>query len=58
MDHLKSLYWIYYLIVSVFYVLAFQLWGMWDLSSPTRDPTVPPALEGEVLTIGPPGMSP
>ena len=29
---------------------------MWNLSSPTRDPTLNP-LEGEVLTIGPPGKS-
>ena len=57
MDHFKSLYWIYYNIVSVFYVLAFWLWGTWDLSSPTRDPAVPPALEGEILTTRPPGMS-
>ena len=28
-----------------------------DLSSPTRDQTLTPALEGEVLTPGPPGKS-
>ena len=32
--------------------------GMWDLSLLTRDPPATPALEGEVLTIGPPGKSP
>ena len=31
--------------------------GMWDLSSPTRDGNQPPALEGRVLTTGPPGKS-
>jgi len=30
---------------------------MWDLSSPTRDGTQLPALEGRVLTTGPPGKS-
>ena len=29
-------------IVFLFYVLAFWLWGMWDLSSPTRDWTQTP----------------
>ena len=29
--------------------------GMWDLSSPTRDQTRAPALEGKVLTSGPSG---
>ena len=28
---------------------------MWDLSSPAGIEPVPPALEGEVLTTGPPG---
>ena len=39
----------------VFYVLFFWTQGMQDLGSPTRDLTVPSALEGEILTTGPPG---
>ena len=39
-----SLYWIYYNIASVFYVLFFWPWGMWDLSSPTRDRTHTPCI--------------
>ena len=31
--------------------------GMWDLSSPNRDPTRAPALKCDVLTTGPPGKS-
>ena len=30
---------------------------MWDLSSPTRDPTPAPALKGRVLTAGQPGKT-
>ena len=45
-------------ILLLFYVLVFWPRGMWDLSSLTRDQTCPPALEGKVLTIGPPGKSP
>jgi len=30
---------------------------MWDLGSQTRDQTCTPALEGKVLTAGPPGKS-
>ena len=37
-------------ILLLFYVLVFWPWGMWDQ-------TPPPALEGEVLTIGQPGKS-
>ena len=44
-------------ILLLFCVLVFWLGGMWDLSSPTRDQTIPPALEGEILTTGPPGKS-
>ena len=43
-------------ILILFHVLVFWPWGMWDLSFPTREP-VPRALEGEVLTSGPPGKS-
>ena len=32
--------------------------GTWDLSSRTKDWTCTPALEGKVLTTGPPGKSP
>ena len=39
-----SFYWIYYNIASVFYVLFFWPWGMWDLSSPTRDRTHTPCI--------------
>ena len=45
------------MILLLFYVLDFWLQGMWDLSSPTRVQTCTPAVEGEVLTIGPPGKS-
>ena len=43
-------------ILLLFYVLVYWPQGMWDLSSSTRDRTLP-ALEGEVLTTGPPGKS-
>ena len=43
-------------ILFLFYVLCFWPWGMWDLSSPVIEPA-PPALEGEVLSTGPPGKS-
>ena len=36
-------------------VVAFWLQGMWDPSSPTRDPTCTPALESKVPITGPPG---
>ena len=32
----------------------FWLWGMWDLSPPTRDGTCIPTLESEVITTEPP----
>ena len=32
-------------------------WGMWDLSSLTRDQTHAPVVEDGVLTTGRPGMS-
>ena len=41
-DHFKIIYWIHYSIASVVYVLIFCLWGMWDLSSLTRDWTCNP----------------
>ena len=44
-------------ILLVFHVLFFWLQGMWDLSSqPGTEPTFP-ALEGDILTTGPPGKS-
>ena len=38
-------------------VFCFWLWGMWDLSSPTRNQNCIPALAGAVLTSGPPRKS-
>ena len=46
----------YFLLFCFFFLLA-MLHSMWDLSSPTRDRTRPPALEGGVLTPGPPEKS-
>ena len=43
-------------ILFLFNVLVFWLRGMWDLSSPGIK-LAAPALEGEVLTTGEPGMS-
>ena len=45
--------------VTILTVLCFGFgaWGMWDLSSPTRDRTCTPALGGKVLSTGPPGKS-
>ena len=57
-DHLKNLYWIWYNIASVLcFFCLFVFWpqSMWDCSSLTRDRTHTPALEGKVLTTGPPG---
>ena len=42
----------------IFYFYFFWPLCMWDLSSPTRDWTLTPALGGEGLTTGPPGKSP
>ena len=44
-------------ILLLLYVLGFWPWGIWGLTSPTRDQTCILALEGEVLTTGPPGKS-
>ena len=44
---LKS-YWLCYNIVSVFCLGSFCLGDIWELSSPARNGTYPPALEGEV----------
>ena len=45
-------------ILSLFSFFFFCCtFGMWDLSSPTRDGTQLLALEGRVLTTGPPGKS-
>ena len=51
---LLSLFSLNFLFFFFFFCCTF---GMWDLSSPTRDGTQPPALEGRVLTTGPPGKS-
>ena len=48
----------YYPYFNYYYYFFFCCtFGMWDLSSPTRDGTQLPALEGRVLTTGPPGKS-
>ena len=41
-------------ILLLFNVLVFWPGGMWDLSSPTREP---PSLQGEIQTTGPLGKS-
>ena len=43
--------------VFLFHALVSWLWGMWDLSSPTKDRTCIPCIGSEVLTTGPPGKS-
>ena len=55
MDHFLNFYWICY----CFYFMLFAFWpqDMWAHSSPTRDQTLTPALEGKVFTTGPPGKS-
>ena len=45
-------------MLPLFCVLAFWLLSMRELSSLTRDDTHPPALEGEIITSGPPEESP
>ena len=42
-------------MLLLFRVLLFWPQGMWDFSSPTRNQPTSSALEGEVLTTGPPG---
>ena len=44
-------------ILLRYYVLVFWPRGMWDLSPRLGIEPAPPALEGEVLTTGPPGKS-
>ena len=58
MDHffLKSLL-NFLTILLLFFVLVFWQRSMWDHSSPTRDQTCTPELEGEVLTTEQPGKS-
>ena len=48
-DHLKSLYGIYYILL-LFYILAFWPQGVWDPSSLTGIEPTHLTLEGEVLT--------
>ena len=45
-----------FVIILFLFGIIFWLWGMCDLSSLTRDPASS-ALEGNVLTAGPSGMS-
>ena len=44
-------------ILLLFHILVFWPRGMWDLSSRPGIEPVPPALEGEVLSTGPPRKS-
>ena len=48
-----------FVIILLLLLLFFFLWlrDRRDLSSPNRDQTLTPVLEGEVLTPGPPGKS-
>jgi len=45
-------------VLLLFYILVFELWGMWDLSFSTRwmEP-IPSVLEGKVFITEPPGKS-
>ena len=52
----SNLYRICYNIASI-YVLVFWLCGMWDLVPQPGIEPKPPALNGRVLTTGPPGKS-
>ena len=56
-DHFFKVFIEFVTKLFLFYVLAFWPWDTWALSSPTRDQTHTPALEGEVLTTGEPGTS-
>ena len=60
MDHFQSLsqYCFWFFVVVVLFCFVWP-GGTWDLSSPTRElrETVPPSLEGEVLTTGLPGQT-
>ena len=51
----QSLYTEFVAILLLFHVLLFWPCSRWDLRSLTRDWTTPPALEGIILTTGPPG---
>ena len=53
-NYFQSLYWIWYNVVSVFYILVFWPWSMWDLRP--WDCT-PPALGEKALTTEPSGKS-
>ena len=44
-------------VLLLLHLLAPWPWGTWDPSCPARVQTLTPALEGEVPTTGPPGMS-
>ena len=57
MDHFKSLYWICDNIASVL-CLGFLGGKVYGILAPTRDQTHALALEGKVLTTGPPGSPP
>ena len=44
-------------VLFLFYVVFFWVQGMWEVGSLNRVEPVPPAVEGEVLTTGPPVKS-
>jgi len=45
-------------ILLLFHILLFWPPGKWDLGSQQGTEPAPPALDGEVLTPGPPGKAP
>ena len=57
MDPLLKVFIDFVTIAFLLYVLAFGLWGMWDLSSQPGIEPKPLALEGEVSTTELPGKS-
>ena len=56
-DHFLKFFTEFVTVLLLFYVLAFLAMRHEDLRSLSRNQTIPPALEGEVLTTGPPGKS-
>ena len=55
---LKKVFIEFVIILFLFYVLVFWLRGMWILATQLGIESAPLALEGELLTTGPPGKSP
>ena len=50
-NHVKSLFIEFVTLLFLFYVLVFWPWGMWDLSSPTRDQTCIPCIGRQSLNL-------